>query len=438
MVSLSGIRGVVGRDLTPMEVLDYATKFGRFCEKGRVAIGRDTRPTGETLKHAVVAGLLATGCGVVDLGVLPTPSILLSVKELGCRGGVVITASHNPMEWNGLKLINSGGIFLGSEEVELMKAKEESWIGWQEQREVVEDTSGLERHLQKIFSLDYLDLEGLRRRRFRVVVDTCNGAAYLAAPELLHRLGCEVISMNCEPNPPFPRPPEPKPAGLKQLQTALVELNGDIGFATDPDADRLCIISKSELPLGEEYTLALSTELVLGKEPGKVVTNVSTSRLVDWIAERYGVEVVRKPIGEAHLVRAMSEHKAVIGGEGNGGVIVPKVHLTRDSLTAMALILQLLLERNEPVEKIIDSFPHLKIVKKTMKIAGELNRSELLNRFSNAEVDESDGLLFSYPDSWVSIRRSGTEPIVRIIAEAPTEDKASWLVGEAMETLCVE
>lgn len=438
MVSLSGIRGVVGRDLTPVDVLGYAAKFGRFCKKGRVAIGRDTRPTGETLKHAVISGLLATGCDVVDLGVLPTPSILLSVKELGCRGGVVITASHNPMEWNGLKLINSEGIFLGSEEVELMEAESESWTGWQEQKGVVEDKNGLERHLQKILSLDYLDLEGFRKRRFRVVIDTCNGAAYLAAPELLRQLGCEVTAIHCQPNPPFPRPPEPKPAGLKVLQRALVESDGDIGFATDPDADRLCIISRSELALGEEYTLALSAELVLSKKRGKVVTNVSTSRLVDWITKRHGGEVVRTRIGEAHLVRAMSKHSAVIGGEGNGGVILPEVHSTRDSLTAMALILQLLLERNESVDEIIGSFPPLKMIKEKAKISGELNRSELLNRFSNAEVDETDGLLFSYSDSWVSIRRSGTEPIVRIIAEGPTEEKASQLIGEAKEILCVE
>lgn len=438
MVSLSGIRGVVGQDLTPPLVLDYASKFGRFSEKGKVAIGRDTRPTGETLKHAAIAGLLATGCEVVDLGVLPTPSILLSVKELGCKGGIVITASHNPIEWNGLKLVNSDGIFLDKEEVELMNTKTHGWVESKEQKELVEDRMGIERHLQRILSLDYLDLGGLQRRRFRVIVDTCNGAAYQAAPELLRRLGCEVIAINCESKPPFPRPPEPKPVHLRELQRALVELNGDIGFATDPDADRLCIVAKSELPLGEEYTLALSTELVLSKETGKVVTNVSTSRLVDWIAKKYGVEVVRTPIGEAHVVRAMLRNGAVIGGEGNGGVILPKVHPTRDSLTAMALILELLLERNESVEKVVSEFPHLRMVKEKVKVSRELNRSQLLNRFSDAQVDESDGFLFSYPDSWISIRKSGTEPIVRIIAEAQDEEEALKLIKKAMEILCVE
>jgi len=438
MVSLSGIRGVVGSDLTPVRVADYAAKFGRFCERGKVAVGRDTRPTGETFKHAVIAGLLGTGCEVVDLGVLPTPSVLLSVRELRCDGGIVITASHNPLEWNGLKLINSDGIFLGNEEVERMKVKEEDWTGWQEHRGVVEDHSGIERHLQKILSLDYVDVEGLRKRKFKVVIDACNGAAYLAGPELLRQLGCEVAAIHCTSDPPFPRPPEPTPANLGELERTLVEFDGDIGFATDPDADRLCIITGCELPLGEEYTLALATELVLSKEKGKVVTNVSTSRLVDWIADRHGGEVLRTPIGEAHLVRAMLADGAVIGGEGNGGVVFPKVHPTRDSLTAIALILQLLLERDERVEKIIASFPPLRMIKERVKISGELDRSQLIDHFGGARVDETDGLLFSFPDSWVSIRRSGTEPIVRIIAEGPTEEKASQLVREAKEILCAE
>ena len=438
MVSLSGIRGVVGQDLTAAGVLDYAVKFGRFCEKGKVAVGTDTRPSGPALKHAAIGGLLATGCEVVDLGVLPTPSILMSVKDLGCRGGMVITASHNPMEWNGLKLINSDGIFLGREEVDHMATKEESSVGWQELKGVVEDKGGVERHIGKILSLDYLDLEGLRRKKFKVVVDTCNGAAYRIGPELLRRLGCQVKEVNCRPDPPFPRPPEPKPSGLKELQKSLLKLQADIAFATDPDADRLCILSKSTLPLGEEYTLALSTELVLSKEKGVVVTNVSTSRLVDWVASRHGAEVLRTPIGEAHVVRAMLQRRAVIGGEGNGGVILPRVHPTRDSLTAMALILQLLLEKKLPIETIIDGYPPSRIVKKTVRISGNLNRPELVACFADAEVDETDGLLFSFSESWVSIRKSGTEPMVRVIAEAPTEEEASSLVNRAIKTLCAE
>jgi phosphomannomutase len=438
MVSLAGIRGVVGQDLTAAGVLDYGVKFGHFCEKGKVAVGTDTRPSGPALKHAAIAGLLATGCEVVDLGVLPTPSVLISVKDLACKGGMVITASHNPMEWNGLKLINSQGIFLGSEEVKRMGAKEESWAEWHELKEVVEDRGGIERHIEKILSLDFLDLEGLRRRRLKVVIDTCNGAAYLIGPELLRRLGCEVTEMNCRPDPPFPRPPEPKPAGLTELQETLVKLEADIAFATDPDADRLCIVSKSGLPLGEEYTLALCTDLVLSKERGIVVTNVSTSKLVDWIASRYGAEVLRTPIGEAHVVKAMLRHGAVIGGEGNGGVILPRVHPTRDSLTAIALILELLLERERPIEAIIDSYPRSRIVKKTVRVSGDLNRPQLVACFADAELDETDGLLFSYSESWVSIRRSGTEPIVRVIAEAPTEEGASSLVKKAIRTLCAE
>lgn len=224
IVSLSGIRGVVGQDLTPVEVLDYGAKFGRFCDGGKVVVGTDTRPTGKTLKHAAITGLLATGCDVVDLGVLPTPTILLSVKELGCKGGIVITASHNPLEWNGLKLINSQGIFLSREEADAMNAKTSGWRDYREQGRLTEDEEGLERHLQKILSLDYLDVPGLRKRRFKVVVDACNGAAYRAAPELLRRLGCEVTSLYCEPTPPFPRAPEPTPAGLTRLRKALVEV----------------------------------------------------------------------------------------------------------------------------------------------------------------------------------------------------------------------
>ncbi len=433
--SLSGIRGIVGQDLTPSEVLDYSSRFGRFCGKGRVAVGRDSRPTGEALKSAAVAGLLATGCEVVDLGIVPTPSALLSVKALECAGGIVITASHNPMEWNGLKLINSSGIFLDAEETNSMYEMKEGWAGFAEHGALIEDELCVERHIEKILALGLLDLEGMKRRSFKVVIDTCNGAAYRAGPQLLRALGCEVITMNCELTGTFPRPTEPNPSLLNDLKDAAIELGADVGFATDPDADRLGIVSKSEQPLGEEYTLALATELVLSKERGKVVTNVSTSSLIDWVARRHAGEVVRTPIGEAHVVRKILASQALIGGEGNGGVILPRVHPTRDSLTGMALALQLLLERDVPLETIIEGFPSLRIIKKKVTLEGDFRESELRDHFADAEVDETDGLLFKYADSWLSVRKSGTEPIVRVIAEAPTEERALALVDRAIGLL---
>jgi phosphomannomutase len=336
------------------------------------------------------------------------------------------------MEWNGLKLINGAGIFLDADETKSMNEEDEGWASTNEHRTLILDGLGVERHIEKISALDVLDLDALRRRRFKVVVDACNGAAYRAAPELLRRLGCEVTALNCELTGTFPRPTEPNPSALTDLKRAVTEIGADCGFATDPDADRLGVISKSAQPLGEEYTLALSAELLLSKQRGKAVTNISTSSLIDWVAKRHGGEVIRTPIGEAHVVRGMLASQAVIGGEGNGGVILPKVHPTRDSLTAMALTLQLLMEREESLEAIIEAFPTLKIVKKKVAIEGELREAKLRSHFDDGELDETDGLLFRYPDSWLSVRKSGTEPIVRVIAEAPTEERATALVDRAI------
>jgi phosphomannomutase len=449
MVSVSGVRGRVGGGLTPEVVARFTAAFGAYlCEtadgRPRVVLARDSRTSGPMFYRTVTAALQSVGCDVLSAGLVPTPTALYAIRHHSAHGGIVVTASHNPVEWNALKFASGAGMFLDGDEAARMRAfLDERPIpraGWDALGEVVEDAGAVERHLQAVLSIPYLDLDGLRRRRFRVALDCVRGAGSVLLPRLLEMLGCEVVAIHAEPDGRFPRPPEPVAENLGELEHLMREVRADVGLATDPDADRLSLVSNAGRAIGEDYTLALAARLVLRHRKGPVVTNLSTSRVLEDVAEEAGVPLYRAPVGEINVARAMQHAGAVVGGEGNGGVILPDVHLTRDAAVAAALVLQLLLEQNEPLDRIVAAHRAYTIVKdKFPSDTGALETAYrvLEHRLAAPEIDRQDGLRLAWPDErrWLHLRASGTEPILRMIAEAPSPEQARELIELARQAL---
>ncbi|MEX2583818.1 MAG: phosphoglucosamine mutase [Gemmatimonadota bacterium] len=447
MVSVSGVRGRVGEGLTPEIISHFAAAFGAYStgETGRrtIVIGRDSRVSGPMFVRAATAALQSVGADVVDVGVVPTPSVQLTVEHLEAAGGLAVTASHNPIEWNALKFIGPDGMFLDAEQGTRMRALLEGGVPratWQELGGHRTDDEAVERHLERIFTIPFLDVERIRSRRFSVALDCVRGAGGNIFPQLLERLGCEVAAINLETDGLFPREPEPVAGNLGELEDLVRKSGAVVGFATDPDVDRLSLVGSGGEALGEDYTLALATRLVLRHRPGKVVTNLSTSRLLDDVTSAAGAELVRAAVGEIHVARRMQELDATIGGEGNGGVILPDVHLTRDAPVAAALILQLLAEEERPLDEIAAEIGRYEIVKeKVARPAGSLDDAydTLAERLGAPQIDRQDGLRLDWPAErkWAHLRPSGTEPIVRIIAEAPSLDEANGLVKSLREAL---
>lgn len=440
MVSVSGVRGRVGDGLTPEVITHFAAAFGAYLRgrgtNRRVVIGRDSRVSGPMFSRAAIAGLQSAGCDVVDVGLVPTPTVQLAVVDMGAAGGLAVTASHNPIEWNALKFIGPSGMFLDAEESAAMRAIREGEFPraqWRELGSLEEDADAVDRHLARILRIPFLDIERIRTRHFHVALDCVRGAGGVIFPRLLEALGCTVTGIHLETDGLFPREPEPVAANLQELEEAVRSSGAEVGFATDPDVDRLSLVSEKGRAIGEDYTLALASKLVLSHRPGPVVTNLSTSRLMDDVARSAGVQLVRAPVGEINVARRMQAEGATIGGEGNGGVILPDVHLTRDAPVAAALILQLLAETGETLGALAAGIGSYQIVKeKVTRPAGALEEvyGMLAERLDAPEVDRQDGLRLSWPEErrWAHLRPSGTEPIVRIIAEAPTEEEARALV----------
>jgi phosphomannomutase len=442
MVSVSGVRGRVGEALTPERIGTFAAQFGAWARHKTpdrpVVVGRDSRVSGPMFHRAVIAALQSVGCRVVDVGMAPTPTIQLAVEHHHAAGGLAITASHNPIEWNALKFIAPSGLFLSAEEGAEMRATPVERVTWDKLGTVETDDRAVARHLDAILTLPYLSVGAIRHRQFHVALDCVRGAGATIMPELLDRLGCRVTAINLEPDGRFPRPPEPVAENLGALEALVRETNADVGLAVDPDVDRLALVDEQGQAVGEDYTLALAASLVLRHERGPVVTNLSTSRVVDHVATEFGVPVIRAPVGEVNVAIRMREAGAVVGGEGNGGVILPRLHLGRDAPAGAALILQLLLEDGHALSAIIARRPRYAIVKdKLDRGTGELAGvySALRTTFPDAAVDTQDGLRLAWPDRWVHVRPSGTEPIVRVIAEGPTVDAARQLVTRARATL---
>jgi phosphomannomutase len=446
MVSVSGVRGRVGEALTPEIIAQFAAGFGAWARarnggKATIVVGRDSRVSGPMFQPVVHAALQSVGCNVLDIGMVPTPTVQLAVEHHHAAGGLAITASHNPIEWNALKFIGPSGLFLDGAEAADMRKVVDGKIPratWDKLGTVSADKDAAREHIEKILALPFLDVEGIRKRGFRVALDCVRGAGGVFMPVLLELLGCKLATINMEPDGRFPRPPEPVPENLGELQRLVLESHCDVGMAVDPDVDRLALVSEEGLAIGEDYTLALAAKVVLRHRKGPIVTNLSTSRIIDDIAAEAGTTVIRAPVGEVNVATRMRAENAPIGGEGNGGVILSELHLGRDAPVGAALILQLLLEEGEkrPLSKIVASYPRYIIVKDKLdrpKAPLDTVYKALKRAFPDADADTQDGLRLTWPDRWVHVRPSGTEPIVRVIAEAPSAEEAERLVRDCRE-----
>jgi phosphomannomutase len=433
-ISISGVRGVIGDSLTPAMLTRFAQAFGTYIGSGTVVIGRDPRTSGEMVKQAVIAGLLSSGCRVCDIGMCPVPTIQLLVRRHHAQGGIAITASHNPAEWNALKFVGADGLFLDSgqarEMLDIYHQGEYTKVAGAEMRGVDEISGATDLHLKTI--LDALGPLPQGEKQLRVVLDSCNGAGSFVGPKLLAALGAEVIPINVTPNGLFPRPAEPVPENLGDLCAAVKEHQADIGFAQDMDADRLAIVSEQGVPIGEDYTLVLATLYVLGKEPGAVVANLSTTIALEDVARRFGCPIFLTKIGEVNVTEAMQKENAVIGGEGNGGVIYPRINFARDSLVGMALVLHLLAQTGKTVTELLDELPKYRMIKEKLvcpsdKIAAVLRM--LRQEYADYPIDTRDGVKVMLPHAWFLVRGSNTEPIIRVVAEAASEAQAREIVA---------
>lgn len=438
ILSVSGLRGVVGDGLDADYVTAFAAAIGTWAKGGTVVLARDGRETGEMIRHAALAGLLATGCDVVDAGIAATPTVGVLVTSLNAAAGLQITASHNPVEWNGMKPFRpTGSVFDTTAGRELVAILESRSFGYKPHDglgriTVIEDPA--DPHFERIMKL--VDAVAIRSKRFKVVLDCNHGSGAVAGPRLLRELlGCEVIVLGGTPDGKFEHPPEPVEANLRGLCDAVKERGAAVGFAQDPDADRLAIVDNTGRYVGEELTLALALDHVLPTRNGPVVVNGSTSRVTADIAAKYGCDFHRAWVGEAHVVAKMDEVEAAIGGEGNGGVIDPQVGLVRDSFVSMAYVLDGLAKRDGSLAEWAGSLPGYVIVKDKIRCEREkvAAATEALRRtFSDAASTEGDGLRLDWPNRWVQVRASNTEPILRVIAEAPTAHDAEALCQQAM------
>ena len=434
-ISISGVRGVVGDSLTPGLLARFAEAFGTYIGSGSVVVGRDTRTSGEMVRQAVFSGLLSSGCRVIDLDVCPVPTVQLAVRHRRAHGGIAITASHNPVEWNALKFIGPDGLFLGAgparELLDIYHQGEYVKVSGAEMRSIERMTDGLDLHMQAI--LDEVGPLPKHQRRVRVALDACNGAGALLAPRLLDALGADVVPINITPNGLFPRPAEPLPENLGALCEAVRTHQCDVGFAQDMDADRLAVIAETGEPIGEDYTLVLATWYVLGQRRGPVVANLSTTAALDAVARRFGCEVLRTKIGEAHVTERMRIEKAVIGGEGNGGVIYPRINFARDSQVGMALILHLLASSGKTVSALMAELPHYRMAKEKLtcpsgKIPDVLRMVK--HDYAHLPMDTRDGVKVTLADGWFHVRGSNTEPIVRVVAEASSDQAVRQIIDE--------
>lgn len=441
MISVAGVRGVVGDSLTPAVAARFAAAFGRSLGEGAVVVGRDARTSGPMVLRAVTAGLCAAGRDVVDVGLATTPATQLAVEHLRAAGGVILTASHNPAPWNALKFLSARGEFLGPDEGravrERFEADRDLWVPWDRLGGVREEPGALAWHLERVLGLEFLDPAAIRARALRVAVDGCASVGGVAVPALLERLGASVVPVDCAPDGAFTRELEPLPEHLGALGRAVRESGADFGVALDPDADRAAFVDAAGVPLGEEYTVALGTRVVLARRKGPVVTNLSTSRMLDAVCEEAGVELHRTPVGEAHVVAGMRARGAVAGGEGNGGMILPAAHYGRDGLVAVALVAQAMSD-GTAIRTLADALPKYVMVKdKLARPDGPWERAaeRLRGAFAGMSLDDTDGLRFAGGGAWVHVRASGTEPVVRVIAETPEAGATRALVERARHAL---
>ena len=447
MISVSGMRGHVGTDLTPEVVARHAAALGAWAAaagRPKVVLGRDSRTSGPMFAQAAAAGLMSVGVDVIELGVVPTPTVQMAVEHHGAGAGLILTASHNPIEWNALKFVGPDGIFLDAASgaaVRQLAEEGPARAGWDTLGSVLDDPEAVDRHFDAILALPVIDVAAIRARRFHVALDTVRGAGGASIPLLLERLGCQVTGINLAADGRFPRAPEPIPENLTELGQLVRESGADIGMAVDPDVDRLALVDEQGRAIGEDYTWPLrcgrcwavrAVKAVKAvKAVAVVVVNLSTSLVVEDAARDGGAVFERAAVGEANVARAMRDRGALIGGEGNGGVMYPALHIGRDAPLGVALILHHLAQSGRTVSELVAASPSYAIVKDKAPRGGDLAAlyQALRAQFADAAVDDRDGLRLGWQDRWLHVRPSGTEPIVRLIAEAPTAAEARALIA---------
>ncbi|HTL53147.1 MAG TPA: phosphoglucosamine mutase [Planctomycetota bacterium] len=445
MISISGVRGIIGKSLTPRLITSLGEAYGTYINRGRVVVGRDTRVSGEMVKHALLGGLLSTGCKIIDVGVVATPTLTLAIEHLKADGGVMVSASHNPIEWNALKFFRSDGIYLNDEEgrelLNIYYGGDFPHVGWDGLSDIEFNTHANALHVQEV--LEIVDANAIRQCKFKVALDCVHGAGVAVCLELLDRLGCTVEKLHCIPDGLFPHYPEPNFVNLKDLIARCGKKDVNIGFAVDPDADRIALVTEKGEFAGEELSLAITADHVLSQYQAQklpirgYVVNMSTSRINQDIAEKYGAPFFRTPVGEVNVAEKMKHEKASIGGEGNGGVIDPRIHYGRDSLCGIALTLEAMAKTGKTLSELIAKHKPYEMIKSKINCPRTQARRVLValkEEIPDAQsVDMSDGLRIDWKDKWVHIRGSNTEPIMRVIAEAAKPGDAKKLVEQFMQ-----
>lgn len=446
--SISGIRGTIGgcagEGLGGVDIVRFTSAYAEFIrrhnpEARRIVVGRDARLSGNMVSHLVVGALMAMGFDVVNIGLATTPTTELAVTGLGADGGIIITASHNPVQWNALKLLNAAGEFLSDREgKEVIAIAEEESFSFADVlnlgKEYKDDTWAM-RHIDMVKNLPLVDCGKIRKAGFTVAVDAVNSVGGAVIPELLRQLGVEnIIELNCEPTGKFAHTPEPIPENLTQIAELMKSGKADVGFVVDPDVDRLAIVMENGEMFVEEYTLVAVADYVLSRTPGNTVSNLSSSRALRDVTEKHGCSYSAAAVGEVNVVTRMKETGAVIGGEGNGGVIYPELHYGRDALVGVALFLTLLASEGKKVSELKAGYPQYAIAKNKIELTPDIDVDGILEavkgKFSNEKITDIDGVKIDFPDSWVHLRKSNTEPIIRIYSEAETMDKANRLAED--------
>ncbi|WP_314808869.1 phosphoglucosamine mutase [Capnocytophaga granulosa] len=451
--SISGIRGTIGgkvdKNLTPIDAVKFAAAYGSWLkgqsgkEHVKVVIGRDARISGEMIQNLVQYTLIGLGIDVVNIGLSTTPTVEVAVPMEKADGGIILTASHNPKEWNALKLLNNKGEFVSDQDgkaiLKIAQENDFSFATVDHLGKLTHDNQYIDLHIEKVLALPLVAPEAIQKKKFRVVVDAVNSTGGIAIPRLLERLGVEVVKLYCEPNGHFPHNPEPLKEHLGDICKKVVEEKADFGIVVDPDVDRLAFITDKGEMFGEEYTLVACADYVLGKAKGNVVSNLSSSRALRDIAQKHGVSYSAAAVGEVNVVTEMKRVEAIIGGEGNGGIIYPELHYGRDALVGVALFLSLLAERGGSVQQLRESYPAYFMSKNKIQLTEQINPDQILKameqKYAHEQTTTIDGLKIDFADSWVHLRKSNTEPIIRIYTEAKSQKEADALAHRFIEEM---
>ena len=452
--SISGIRGTIGgragEGLNPLDIVKFTAAYATFIRKttsvktNKIVVGRDARISGEMVKHTVTGNLMGMGFDVVDIGLATTPTTELAVTMENACGGIILTASHNPKQWNALKLLNEKGEFLnaveGNEVLQIAANEDFSFAEVDQLGKVIENHSYTQKHIESILALDLVDVAAIKAANFSVAIDCVNSVGGIAIPALLEALGVkEIKKLNCEPNGHFAHNPEPLPENLTEIASVMKEGKADVGFVVDPDVDRLALICENGNMFGEEYTLVAVADYILQHTPGNTVSNLSSSRALRDITRSYGQQYNAAAVGEVNVVAKMKETNAVIGGEGNGGVIYPASHYGRDALVGIALFLTYLAKSGKKVSELRASYPPYSIAKQKVQLTSDIDVDALLTavkeKYIQYDVTDIDGVKIDFPDRWVHLRKSNTEPIIRVYAEASTPELAEKTAAGVMDVI---